>query len=80
MSDATITHLIPKALERTATRDCGVARVIELPSRPTGRLIEPLGVAPSPRAGDVDPFAHLASYPPGPLARALMTMSVADAR
>jgi hypothetical protein len=80
MSDATITHLTPRAVERAETRDCGVARVIELPSRPSGRLIEPLGAAPSPRAGDADPFAHLYSYDPGPLARALMAMSAADAR
>lgn len=79
MSDATITQLNPRAVEAGAPRDCGPARVLELPARPAGRLIRPLGVVPSPPAGDVDPFPHLHTGP-GPLARALMTMAVADRR
>ncbi len=78
MSDATITPLVPR-IRTTVPRDCGSARVVELPARPAGRLIHPLGVVASPRAGDVDPYAHLHSFDPGPLARALMVMAAADA-
>jgi hypothetical protein len=69
MSDATITRLTPRPLRAAEPRNCGAARVIELPARRTGRVIEPLGVTPSARAGDVEP---------GPLARALMAMAAAD--
>ena len=68
MSDATITRLTPRPLRAAEPRNCGAARVIELPARRTGRIIEPLDVAPSPRAGEA----------PGPLARALMAMAAAD--
>ena len=77
MSDATITRLTPRAVE-APPRDCGPARELELPARPTGRVIRPLGVVRSSAAGDADPIAHLHTYDPGPLARALMTMAAAD--
>jgi hypothetical protein len=78
MSDATITHLVPRTgLRPTAPRDCGVARVITLPERPTGRIIEPLGSAAVPRTGDVGRSANLHGDDPGPLVRALRAM---DAR
>lgn len=77
MSDATITSLVPRTGRRPAEpRDCGVARVIPLPERPTGRLIEPLSGAAAPRTSGFDPHAHLRSVDPGPLARALMAMDV----
>jgi hypothetical protein len=75
MSDATITHLVPRAgLRSAAPRDCGVARVIALPERPTGRLIEPLPRTTPPRSEDLARGAHLPTDDPGPLARALMAM------
>jgi hypothetical protein len=78
MSDATITHLVPRTgLRPTAPRDCGVARVIALPERPTGRIIEPLAGAAGPRIREVDPSAQVHSQDPGPLVRALLAM---DAR
>ena len=78
MSDATITSLVPRTgLRPTAPRDCGVARVIALPERPKGRIIEPLAGAAGPRPRDVDPAGHQQACAPGPLARALLAM---DAR
>lgn len=75
MSDATITHLVPRTgLRSTAPRDCGVARVIALPERPTGRLIEPLPRTTSQRVEDVGRVAQPPAGDPGPLARALMAM------
>lgn len=78
MSDATIFRLTPRNPPSVEPRDCGPARVLELPTRPVGRLIRPLAVASSPRAGDADPFAHLHTYDPGPLARALMAMAAQE--
>jgi hypothetical protein len=77
MSDATITHLVPRTgLRPTAPRDCGVARVIALPERPTGRLIQPLPSTAPRRSEDADRVASLRASAPGPLARALMAMGV----
>jgi hypothetical protein len=76
MSDATITHLVPRAgLRSTAPRDCGVARVIALPERPTGRLIEPLPRTAPSRAAGPDGVARTPIVDPGPLARALLAMA-----
>jgi len=76
MSDATITHLVPRTgLRPTEPRDCGVARVIAMPERPTGRLIEPLDAASSPAHGDGGPTAPADGCSPGPLARALMMLA-----
>ena len=75
MSDATITSLVPRATPIAAPRDCGVARIIELPAaRPTGRLIDPSAVPSAPRTRAWRPFRRLDGDDAGPLARALLAM------
>ncbi len=76
MSDATITSLVPRATPIAAPRDCGVARIIELPAaRPTGRLIDPS----APRTRAERPFRRLDGDDAGPLARALLAMGAGPA-
>jgi len=78
MSDATIPTLVPRTgVHEERARDCGVARVIPLPEPPIGRIVEPVA-GPGPRTTDEDPHAHLHTYDPGPLARALMAMAAAE--
>jgi hypothetical protein len=79
MSDATITSLVPRATAIAAPRDCGVARIIELPApRPTGRLIDPSVGTPMPRTRAERPFRRH-DDDAGPLARALLAMGAGPA-
>ena len=72
MADATITPLQARAVERTTPRDCGVARIIDLRPRPTGRLIDPMSTTPAPRPTTETRSPHPFPSEPGRLARALM--------
>jgi hypothetical protein len=74
MSDATITRLTPRPLRAVEPRNCGAARVIEMPARRTGRVIEPLHV-PAGTVLDSDVEYDREADHPGPLARALSAMA-----